>query len=307
MGKITKKDVEDHIIMNTSVTTKSSLVVKHMFQLEYKNFSSEAQISGIGDFFRGSYALWQMCRALNITLELDFHNHPVGKYFVSRNKNLNINPKTVRLYLEVDRPTLIRLLINNYKNKEIHVMTHIFPVGNDPMPGEFKMFMRHYLQPTVELYRLYRDKISYLGDNYRVVHIRGGDPVGSKNITDTLMEKVRSVIEESVLSESLNTPIVVISDNLTLRDKVAEAYNWKTLEVNEICHLANANLTTSGIEGTLIDLMLMTQAQSVYSLSVYWWNTGFSEWITKIYDVPLKQLRIQLDPIPSIPSIPSIS
>ena len=62
--------------------------------------------------------------------------------------------------------------------------------------------------------------------------------------------------------------------------------NLTLVNNNNIAHLGNTNATDEGIKNTLIDLFLIANSNSVISLSVYGWGSGFSEWTSKIFGIP---------------------
>jgi hypothetical protein len=64
-----------------------------VYQIEFVDFKA----SGLGDFVRGSFTMMQLIRLLNtytpanITYDMDFRNHPMGKYLIC-NKGLEKPP-----------------------------------------------------------------------------------------------------------------------------------------------------------------------------------------------------------------------
>jgi hypothetical protein len=283
--------------------TVTSLVVRHVFQLEYANIShTNSALPSFGDFLRGSYALWQICNCLNVKMELYFHDHPIKHCLTQINNNINLDPKQVHYYGNDNNNSnfnvITNLVINNL-NRDIlnianlntnvlNIATNIFP-NNVKMCNEFKVFIKKYLQPSPQLQQVYLSTVGNI-NNYIVIHIRGGDPVGTNNVTPSLIFKIRTILEQKVVKFVTGKTVFVISDNLTLRNTISQMYKYKTVPTTKICHLGNSAYSDlDHLNGTMIDFFLMSQASTVYSLSVYRWNSGFSEWCTKIFDVPLVQ------------------
>jgi hypothetical protein len=330
MSNFTKEDVIQSIRTMTklNIINQPKMSIRHSYQYYYSNFNSPLS-PGFGDFLRGTYALWEICDLLGIKLELYFHNHAIKHYLKQTNPDLGIPQRRFRMFDAVKQPTEIINVIKQYyfSHQVINVGSNMIPISynysdwnrntsmekhgsaeiramartsysvNVPMPTEFKNFIKGYLQmsPTFEAYY---NKITNNVTNYSVIHIRGGDPVGTNNISPTFVSKVSAIIVNSIIPQNNNnnnsSTIFVISDNMAIRNTIATIHKFKVLPTNQVCHmgLIRTGDANQAVQDTMVDFFLMSRAKTVYSLSVYSWTSGFSEWVTKIFDVPLQKFLI---------------
>ena len=76
-------------------------------------------------------------------------------------------------------------------------------------------------------------------------------------------------------------------------------------------HLSHPDANIETVKDTLFDFMLLTNAIFIQTHSVYGWISGFVQWVSHIFNVPLINLRPRPKPIrmnivilnPSHPSI----
>ena len=132
MNKITVEQVEACISNGTTIITNSRLLLRNLFQLEYQNVNRNAYVTGIGDFLRGAYSVWQICKVLNVKYELYLHNHPMGKYFIAQDKNREIAKLSVPAFLTVTYPdvrrTFISFVISHLSSESINIGANFFPI-----------------------------------------------------------------------------------------------------------------------------------------------------------------------------------
>ena len=294
MNKITVEQVEACISNGTTIITNSRLLLRNLFQLEYQNVNRNAYVTGIGDFLRGAYSVWQICKVLNVKYELYLHNHPMGKYFIAQDKNREIAKLSVPAFLTVTYPdvrrTFISFVISHLSSESINVGANFFPVESVSIPEEYRNFVRQYLQPVPSLLQSYLNKGGLAMSQYAVIHVRAGDPINGP-VDSNLLDKVRKVIDRVVIPHVAPTRSYIISDRLALRDILSQTYGFRTLAVNTICHSTNSAVETDSLalEGTLIDMLLLTHAKAVYSFSnsIQFWGTGFSHRVAQLYNIPI--------------------
>ena len=57
-------------------------------------------------------------------------------------------------------------------------------------------------------------------------------------------------------------------------------------------HVGTNMTDVKGCEDTMTEFMLMTTSKKIYQLSVYCWGSGFSDTVTKIYNIPVEKFSI---------------
>lgn len=282
-------------MISNPINVKDSKIqtIRNCFQLEYAGFEYGSIKPGLGDFLRGSCALWEISKALSINFEIYLHNHPI-KHFLQLDKNLNINPKSIHHFetsgLYISKDTILLLnYISNKNNLSINISTNIFPVMEPD--NEFKSYMKEHLKPNKRFIKKYNKIVSNVEPkSYIILHIRSGDPVGPKKISQKNFEIIQSIIKENI---SDHDNVYIFSDNPLLKKQLAEISNYKILSIDNICHLSDqSDKNLQGVEGSMIEFFFMSQSKYIYQFSVYRWGSGFSDWCAKIYDIPIKKILL---------------
>lgn len=265
-------------------------VVRHCFQTEYSQYPRGVSLPGLGDFLRGSCALVPICQRLNLQLTLYFWNHRVGDYLESDEPDRHIAPQSVVL-VSGNTDAVVAHLAAGHRD----LMTGIWPEGfaegqmERELDGETKATMRRLLRPKQEL----QDLVASLkpAAPYQVLHIRGGDPVGSKHIPAVQMRKIEKIVEQI----THRYRVYVLSDNVALRGHLCDRYGFKQFAADmPICHLSGPESETNrtAVLCTLAEFFLICGASRIHQLSVYGHGSGLSDWPSKIYDIPIERHKI---------------
>ena len=97
------------------------------------------------------------------------------------------------------------------------------------------------------------------------------------------------------LDQDNKTPIIVISDSNKLKSYIKSKAKELSLPIFT-CHEESShtqedtgqilNTSSNSYFYTALDIKFITRAKSVKCFSVYYWGSGFSSWVSKIYGVP---------------------
>jgi hypothetical protein len=76
--------------------------------------------------------------------------------------------------------------------------------------------------------------------------------------------------------------VVCISNNVPLRDRLCELHGYRNIAA------AVKNTGNRGVlsEAELLDAALIKSAASIFSLSYYPWDSGFTLWLSRLFGVP---------------------
>ena len=58
-------------------------------------------------------------------------------------------------------------------------------------------------------------------------------------------------------------------------------------------HLGHHSINKDGVRDTLIEFFIMSTANRILQFSEYGWGSGFSDTISKIYDIPITHITLQ--------------
>jgi hypothetical protein len=254
-------------------------------------------IPGLGDFFKGTFSLYNISKRNGYTFYIDISEHPIGKYIINTTpyKYTNLPNKTNEFFFYYNVQThneLINKVDEFMKVEDIGVFeTNLEPEINNELDNNDMLTIQKLFIPNDYL----QDKINNIKlqlklDNYSVLHIRTGD----KNINKGLDSKIVNSVEEILNKIKLTENTLLLSDSSELKLYLIKKYNFKILE-SEIIHLGflESNNIDNGIESTLIDFFLICGAKKIYSLSVYDWNSGFSTMASKVYVIPIEKYIIK--------------
>jgi hypothetical protein len=270
---------------------------------------------GLGDFLRGTIALYQYASKRKIPLYVTFDGHPIGEYLVKTthppltapvvemiNNGPQKNPMTPQqLEIELDKYDL---------NKQtITLCTNAFPLppatSTTPSPSlwpDCQRFMRSLLTPLPSMKNTIDEVMSHLGlvsGEYDVIHLRSGDPsFMTQNLKSHSYNSLILTRFKSKLTKPAETfPCVMLSDNLWIKNQITTEYNWIKCLATEPTHLGSvirSNQPLSRVFDTLIDFFVISMSRRISQFSVYNWGSGFSDICHQIYGQPIDHTYLKL-------------
>lgn len=238
----------------------------------------------------------QLSKLLKIDFDMNISNHPMSNYIISNNstpkiEDINYNNIEFRIGLNNDKNKVLFLntLINelNMINSETYyIFTNAFPCFNYTTT-EGRNFIKSKLIPNEIMNNYITNTLTTINlqkNDYNIIHIRTGDKylINKEQIDPTLITKILSVIRQNIKPD-IN--YLILSDNNKLK-QILQKYNFYVY-IKEIEHIGGDGLQNNNtVINTLLDFYLMSYSNSILSLSTYSWGSGFSEYCSKIYDIP---------------------
>ncbi len=254
---------------------------------------------GFGDLLRGTIALYQLSKKYNYNYYVHIYLHPMSNYIVSLEcpfdqfiqENRDIIP-----YVGVNHNDPTYLTFENYYNF-IQSKQDIIPVlcnantsnNNNVLTEDCKIFMKHFLKPKdffqLEINR-FIDEIPI--KNYNIFQFRMGDSelVYNQDVKQNYKHLIDKVISKKLLNPNED---IIISDSKTLKECARELGLYTTNIEPRHFGVHNDDRSTKEL---LLELFMMIKAKKIKSYSVYSWKSGFTFWISKIYDIPLEFINI---------------
>ena len=267
-------------------------------------FSKNLQKFGLGDFIRGSYGLYEICRNLNIDFAIDLSDHPIIDYIIPK---IDIaNKKKTEIYDISSRKDAKQIahyidrlhsLYNSKGYEYIRFYSDIKPIGENKM---YNYNLREYFLPNQKSNELIKSNFEY--DSYNLIHIRCGDHnvFGGYNINDkdynvSNMSNIRqsdvnyidNIIatistQLSEIKTKSTLPILVISDSYLLKKKLSAIYDFHIID-NDASHTIEY---TDFFNEIALDFFLTCRAQSIHQFCIYKRPSGFSYWPHILFDIP---------------------
>jgi hypothetical protein len=257
------------------------------------------QPPGLGDFIRGSIALFNYSKKYNYRLYIDdsheIFNNLLKNEKVIKNGDLN---DTIELLPPSSYEHIYNELNNLFlKNESFCVMTNSFYTqnnnGNMENFGEISFECKHFLRQIFTPNKVTNDYLKNVYDilkidlnkEYSIIHLRLGDNCIHDNIFD---DKIFNIVNEkikNVLSNNSNTQIILLSDSSAMANEIKkqnpELFYWDNKKIH-IGDLINNDVKRC-VTDTMIDFFIMSKCDKMFC---YAFNSisGFSKLVSLIFD-----------------------
>lgn len=231
---------------------------------------------GFGDFLMGAITINQIANKLNYQPKVSFNNHPISKFFY--NKEYIPTLESAQTKYIFNSPELIDFIDGGY------VFTNKKP--NEISNEDKKFIISNCLQPRICFQKHVKSTIDSLklGNNYKVVHVRGPD---EDLITNSFIEEINILISDYLKP---NSKYLFLSNSNKVLDSITQSGLIKTNLLR--CHSGMSEINEIELRDTLLEFMLMTMSKEILQLSIYPWGSNFSNIISQLYDIPIKKYKI---------------
>lgn len=281
--------------MRELFTNKNLKKIVNVYQLKYTNGTAP----GFGDYLRGCFFLYQICKYVNIEFDM-IVNHPMSKYLINQqNPPTNINYEKIEWFqgdnIEKSGKYIVKYInyINTINTDTLYTFLHSFPSW--PVQSESMNFIRKSIIPIDDMKNYVTKTLDDIGmpfGGYSIVHIRTGDNhlLHGERMDYKKFNKIISILRRYT---SFEQKYIVISDNNNLKLFLSQKYNRFVSYTKEITHLGeNTIKTDEGVKNTLLDFFIMSRSSTIVSMTPYGHGTGFSKWCATTYGIPYICLKI---------------
>ena len=291
----------------TNTTLKK---IVNVYQLECNN----AKSSGLGDFLRGSFCIFQLAKLLNIEFDIDISNHPIAKFIKNVQSVKGVDYNNIELFMENNsinhqyviqfgKPNIsddfLHNIINwlNSQNTEVFgFFSNAFPFFNQFQPKTIE-FIKSKFQPTPFMDSYVEQSLKQMnlseGQSFEIIHIRTGDQhlIDNVPMTGRFIKKITNLVKKLI---EPTKQYLIISDSNIIKNHLKIIPNFHLL-IKNIAHVGGEGIKTTednGIMNTMLDFFLMSRSQSILSLSVYNHISGFSQYCAILHGIPFRFIKI---------------
>jgi uncharacterized protein (DUF2164 family) len=249
---------------------------------------------GMGDFIRGSVEMAKICKQLDVTFDVDYSQHQIGKWLVNKRAVKDVATPGVDKIVEAQ---IMKMDSGTIKNIIVDELTKV-PDGGSVFIGTCHPMITY---PIEEDIRQFARESFELGDNlkkevdrmletlhvkrpYAVIHARLGDHIlndGAKE-DSTKYEEFRKKITEQRKKISNDIPVLVISDDAAFKEYLHTSDGY-TLIPTKPLHTSKL----IDMKDTMIDFALLCGASNIVQYSNYGWGSGFSDRAAELYNIPV--------------------
>jgi len=293
-------------------TTKpqiSRLIKKINIVYQYEYLNNE-QVTGLGDFIRSCYFMYQISEKYNIKISFHINEHPIKKYLKYFENNEFINEQIFKNipffktenYLYINDNNIIKykyknidqILINYVNSLRLYDGNVYLYLINHPdeeyILHSHKENIANILKPTNYL----NDKITYAmsclnlsKNNFKVIHIRVEDECLNDTNNIILDNRINYIIYtlKSLIFETDNDILLITNNNHYKNIMLQKNPKIKAI-FNDTTHIANKNTSEEKIINTLKEFYIMSNSNYIYSFSAYQHGSGFSKWCAITYNIP---------------------
>lgn len=280
----------------------------NVYQPNYKNLVAQ----GFGDFLRGCFCIYQICKIHGLEFDMDLSNHPMHKlldtppteYNYSNIDRNNISWFPNPNYIPTSPTTFVKdslhfhnefiRHLNKIKERNYYLFCNSFPIFNF-VQDIARTTISNKILPNPEVKKEIENMMYNLHlfrKNFSVIHIRTGDAylLNKNTLNIELIQKIMNIVNPYINIKKKK--YLILSDNNKIKYFFRNYPNC-IFNVKSITHLGeNGDKAEDKIKNTLIDFYVMGQSNYIISLSPYNWGSGFSHWCSVLYKIPYKSFMI---------------
>lgn len=261
----------------TQMSNKPKRVV-HCYLTHCK---TNPQPPGLGDFIRGTAALFELSQKYGYELKID-NSHPIFRYFTSEHLIQHTSAKETEEYLPpILYEEIYRLLDKRFqKQEDFSVMTNAFFKN---VSDECRQFLKDIFTPTVFLREQIQQAYEKMGINrqrpFSVIHLRFGDFFLHNNQFNSEKFVYAKDRIQQFLQKHPNNQYVLVTDagaiGSELKKHIPELFYLDNQKIHSgDLRVSNANEVSAGIINTLVDFLMFSECQNVLCLI----PSGFSHY-----------------------------
>lgn len=247
------------------------------------------QPPGLGDFIRGTVALYEFSKKYDYELFID-NSHPIFQFLISDKIVENKWTNEVYEYLPPtsydEISTQLELMFK--KNENFTVLTNCFYKNKITEDG--KAFLKNILTPNDTLNDMIHKAYQTMNLNitlpFSVIHLRFGDTFLHNDVSnDSLLQSTYNKINEFI-NLYPDCQYVLLSDSAFIGNELKKNIPSLFYFNNRKIHLGDLKNIENGVSDTLVDFFMMTQCEQIFYLNC----SGFSSYLSEIYNKDYIQL-----------------
>ncbi len=225
---------------------------------------------------------------MNFDFEVIIKLHPVSNFIITTN---SIHDELIQKNsenIEFVFPGNVEKYITEKNEDVIYFLTNDKCDMNN-ITSDCKDFIKNLLNPTEQINNLVRELVD--NDFYNIIHFRLGDKYiveGKTLIDEQFFNEILKLIENN-----LDDKNVIMSDSSEFKKQIlahplSNQENIKIFDL-DIGHIGYST-DLEKIKNSIVEFIIITKAQQIKTHSVYAWISGYVQWVSVIYDVPLKKI-----------------
>ena len=262
--------------------------------------------AGFGDLLRGTIYLHKLSQQMKFNLIVDTQLHPVSQFLISRphehSKYVIQNESKIIHAINPPADFIVNQLRDHALSRDpnpILITTNHSDNHNESPSVESKQFMCSILLPNDEFKKYFNEMRNAfkIPKYYSIIHFRLGDYDIIRHRSNSMYyNELFDIINENMMT---SPNLHILTDSVLFKQYLKNRLHPKI--INRLIpttpvHLSYPN-SDIAIKETLFDFMLLTNAQFIKTHSVYGWISGFVQWASHIFSVPLINIKPKIKPM----------
>ena len=254
------------------------------------------QPPGLGDFVRGTIAMFNFSQKYNFTLFVD-KTHPIFSYLEDNEYLVKTEAEIIELLPPFSYDTIYNNLEQLFvKGDNFSVMTNSFYTIENrrlknfgPITNECRFFLRKVFTPTLDV----KEKVDHVlgiiygineNETFKIVHLRFGDAfLHDSNFENDSMFQKNNFLIQKLIDENPDQKLVLMSDSSRIASKLKKCNPTLCYWENAKIHLGDLKSNASNsIFETMVDFFIMSNAVEIMTTGD---GSGFSKAVSEIFEI----------------------
>ena len=244
---------------------------------------------GLGDIIRGTVKLYHLSKIMGFRFIVDIQLHPISQFLQIQQHEYSDLIQQNKDNIEFVFPNTVEKHILSSKKEVIYFLTNDLFAGD--VTQDCKDFIKPLFSPNEEFQQYIDAKLYEIPNiHYNILHVRTGD---GEMINSQIPHSILKMID--YISPFIEENYIIISDSYLLKQLINKKRALTNLPPifyfdTKPVHMGY-NKDTDGLRDTLFEYFLLTKSQKIKTFSVYDWVSGFASWASRIYDIPLTNIK----------------
>lgn len=241
---------------------------------------------GLGDIIRGTIAAQRMSEKYHFNLHIITKYHPIGKFLVNSN-NIDVDLSKVKWYGWHYESEFVRDL-EQATNHVLWFQT----CGNLSVvtdSSKDQRLIERILQLNSETRLKYQEIVKQLPNNYQILHCRFKDDLIKINSGETITHLLEQVVKfyQLAANNDSSVPILVCCNVPEVKNNLPK---YMLTIPGKPAHIG-LSLDDDANLDTIFEFLIISKAVKISTYTAYGWRSGFVDWISRINEIPIVDLK----------------
>jgi len=236
---------------------------------------------GLGDLLRSTIKLYNLSKMMNFKFIVDIQLHPIAKFLKTENHEYKDYVLHNKAKVEYVCYGAVEDYINSHSENDVMmILTNDF-YNDEKLSNDCKEFMKKIFTPNDTFNHFIQMKLNKIPfSTFNIIHYRINDNEFLNNNEEIAFDMYLNHLKENrEFNDILLTDTKKLKKYLFLHDDIF-------MIDTKICHLG-LSTDEDEVRDTLFEFFLLINASKIKTYCKIHKISGFIEWTSKIYDIPM--------------------